>query len=95
MEARFADWSKDACNSFRKADIKPGKNIAWYSFRHTHFTMRLKVETPLQVLVANTNTSMQYIEDHYFHYRTDEETEILSKSRKSHKEADDHLEWTQ
>ena len=52
-------------------------------------------QSPIIVPVANTNTSMQYIEDHYFHYRTDEETEILSKSRKSHKEADDHLEWTQ
>jgi len=95
VEARLADWSEDDSNSCRKVDMKSGKNITWYSFRHTHITMRLKAGTPLPVLAANTDTSMQYIEDHYFHYRADEATEILSKGRKSLKKADDHLEWTQ
>ena len=95
VEARLADWSEDDSNSCRKVDMKSGKNITWYSFRHTHITMRLKAGTPLPVLAANTDTSMQYIEDHYFHYRADEATEILSKGRESLKKADDHLEWTQ
>ena len=94
VEARLADWSEDDSNSCRKIDISSGKNLTWYSFRHTHITMRLKAGTPLPVLAANTDTSMQYIEDHYFHYRADEATENLGKGRKKLTAASDHLSYT-
>ena len=94
VEARIADWAEDDSNNQRKADIHSGKNLTWYSFRHTHITMRLKAGTPLPVLAANTDTSMKYIEDHYFHYRADESTKILSKGRKGLRTADEHLGWT-
>ena len=94
VEARIADWAEDDSNNQRKADIHSGKNLTWYSFRHTHITMRLKAGTPVPVLAANTDTSMKYIEDHYFHYRADESTEILSKGRKGLRTAEEHLGWT-
>ncbi len=36
----------------------------------------------LYTLAGNTDTSMKYIQEHYFHYRADESTEILGKGRK-------------
>ncbi len=44
--------------------------------------MRLKAGVPVPVIAANTDTSMKYIQEHYFHYRADESTEILGKVRK-------------
>ena len=43
--------------------------------------MRLKAGTPLEIVAANTDTSLKYIQDHYFHYRADEATDELSKGR--------------
>ena len=42
--------------------------------------MRLKALVP--VIAANTDASMRYIQEHYFHYRADESTEILGKDQK-------------
>ena len=36
----------------------------------------------LYTLAGNTDTSMKYIQEYYFHYRADESTEILGKGRK-------------
>jgi len=55
--------------------------------------MRLKAGVPVPVIAANTDTSMKYIEDHYFHYRADEATDLLSKGRKTIKAAENHLHW--
>ena len=70
-----------------------GKNITWYSFRHTHITLRLNTGTPVPVIAANCDTSMKYIEEHYFHYRAAEQTEILGKGRKALGKAEEHLDW--
>ena len=51
-----------------------------------------KVGVPVPVIAANTDTSMKYIQEHYFHYRADESTEILGKGRKI-KPADESLRW--
>ena len=93
VEARLADWSEDDSNNCRKIDIHSGKNITWYSFRHTHITLRLNAGTPVPVIAANCDTSMKYIEEHYFHYRAAEQTEILGKGRKSLGKAEEHLDW--
>ena len=44
--------------------------------------MRLSAGVPLPTVAANTDTSMKYIQEHYFHYRADESAEILGKGRK-------------
>ena len=82
VEARLADWREDANSQVKKVVIHSGKNITWYSFRHTYITMRLSAGVPLPTVAANTDTSMKYIQEHYFHYRADESTEILGKGRK-------------
>jgi hypothetical protein len=33
------------------------------------------------LVAANTDTSLKYIEDHYFHYKADESTDQLGKGR--------------
>ena len=91
--ARIADWSEDDSNNCRKINVHSGKNITWYSFRHTHITLRLNAGTPVPVIAANCDTSMKYIEEHYFHYRAAEQTEILGKGRKSLGKAEEHLDW--
>ena len=81
VEGRLADWAENDSNNCRKYNIHSGKNLTWYSFRHTYITMRLKAGTPLAIVAANTDTSLKYIQDHYFHYRADEATDELSKGR--------------
>jgi len=91
--AGLAEWgAKDSDNRQRKINIYSGKNITWYSFRHTYITMNLRRGVPLAIVASNTDTSMKYIEEHYFHYRADESTEILGKGRKL-KGAGEDLNW--
>tara|TARA_B100000579_G_scaffold373792_1_gene337616 strand:+ start:144 stop:1589 length:1446 start_codon:yes stop_codon:yes gene_type:complete len=92
VESRLADWGEDDSNNLRKVDIHSGKNITWYSFRHSYITMRLKAGVPVPVIAANTDTSMKYIQTHYFHYRADESTEILGKGRNI-RPAEESLQW--
>lgn len=92
VEARLADWAEDDSNNHRKVNIHSGKNITWYSFRHSYITMRLQAGTPVAVVAANTDTSLKYIEDHYFHYRAEEATDQLGKGRRF-KEAMTELKW--
>ncbi len=54
--------------------------------------MRLSAGVPLPTVAANTDTSMKYIQEHYFHYRADESTEIFGKGRKI-KPAEESLRW--
>ena len=85
-------WGKDDSNNLRKVDVHSGKSITWYSFRHSYITMRLKAGVPVPVIAANTDTSMKYIQNHYFHYRADESTEILGKGRNI-RPAEENLRW--
>ena len=82
VKSRLAGWGENDSNNLSKVDIHSEKNITWYSFRHSYITMRLKAGVPVPVIAANTDTSMKYIQEHYFHYRADESTEILGKGRK-------------
>jgi integrase len=82
VESRLADWSPDDSNNQRKVEIHSGKNLTWYSFRHTYITMRLNAGVPVPTVAANTDTSMKYIEEHYFHYRASEATGLLAKGRR-------------
>tara|TARA_E500000331_G_scaffold102688_1_gene99521 strand:+ start:581 stop:757 length:177 start_codon:yes stop_codon:yes gene_type:complete len=54
--------------------------------------MLLSAAAPLTTVAANTDTSMKYIQEHYFHYRADESTAILGKGRKS-KPAGESFRW--
>ena len=54
--------------------------------------MRLKAGVPVHLIVTNTDNSMKDIQEHFFHYRADESTEILGKGRKI-KPAEESLRW--
>ena len=84
VEARLANWRKDmerGGSGGLRVDIISKKTLSFYSIRHFHITQRLKEGTPLATVARNTNTSMQYIEKHYYHYRADESVAQLAKGR--------------
>jgi len=45
--------------------------------------MRLSAGVPLPTVLASTDASMKYIQEHDFHYRADEFTQILGKGERS------------
>ena len=93
IELRLADWEEDDSNNYWKIDIYSCKNITWHTSSHIQITLRLNAGTPVPVIAANCDTSMKYIEEHYFHYRAAEQTEILGKGRKTLGKAEEHLDW--
>ena len=92
VESDLGVWGEDNSNNLRTVDVHSGKSITWYSFRHSYITMRLKAGVPVPVIAANTDTSMKYIQNHYFHYKADESTEILGKGRNI-RPAEENLRW--
>jgi integrase len=96
VEAGLASWAEDDSNNARKIDIHSDKNLTWYSFRHTYITFQLTLnETPVTMVAAQCDTSIKYIEDHYFHYRAELSTPTLAKGRSTLKAATGDLQWLQ
>ena len=65
MEANLADRNKDAVN--KVMIVKSGKDISWYSFRHSFISWRLNSGHPIQEIAAHCDTSIEYIQKHYYH----------------------------
>lgn len=82
VEAGLATWAEDDNNNCRKADVKSGKTLSWYSFRHTYITLALERGVPIATVCSNCDTSIQYVEQHYFHYDAKRATEALTTGRK-------------
>ena len=55
--------------------------MTWYSFRHTWITFALEREVPIATVCNNCDTSIQYVEDHYFHYDAKGTTDALATGR--------------
>ena len=81
VEAGLANWSEDDSNNCRKIDVARGKTLTWYSFRHTWITFALERGVPIATVCNNCDTSIQYIQEHYFHYDAKRATGSLSKGR--------------
>ena len=47
------------------------------------------------MVAAQCDTSIKYIEDHYFHYRAELSTPTLAKGRNTLKAATGDLDWLQ
>ena len=47
--------------------VKSGKDISWNSFRHSFITWRLNSGHPIQEIAAHCDTSIEYIQKHYYH----------------------------
>ena len=82
VESGLATWSDDDSNNCRKIDVKSGKTLTWYSFRHTWITFALERGVPIATVCYNCDTSIQYVQEHYFHYDAKRATDALSTGRK-------------
>ena len=82
VEAGLATWAADDSNNQRKAEIKSGKILTWYSFRHTWITFALERGVPIATVCNNCDTSIEYIQQHYFHYDAKRATGALATGRK-------------
>ncbi|KZR65684.1 hypothetical protein [Prochlorococcus sp. MIT 1303] len=77
------DWVDDDSNNQRRINIHSGKNEPQLlELSPAQISMRLKAGVPVPVHAANINTSMKYIEDHHFHCREDEVTDLSTQARK-------------
>ncbi|MDM7958886.1 MAG: site-specific integrase [Synechococcus sp. WH 8007] len=83
VEAGLATWAPDDSNNQRKAVIKSGKLLTWYSFRHTWITFALERGVPIATVCNNCDTSIEYIQQHYFHYDAKRATGALATGRRS------------
>ena len=82
VEAGLATLAPDDSNNQRKSVVKSGKILTWYSFRHTWITFALERGVPIATVCNNCDTSIEYIQDHYFHYDAKRATGALATGRK-------------
>jgi len=94
VESGIAVWAKNDNNHCRKVTVLSGKKLTWYSLRHTYITFRILYgKTSIATLCNQTNTSMKYMDTHYFHYRAELSTEELNEGRKYLRETNMDIDW--
>lgn len=93
VEAGLATWAENDSNNCRKANVKSGKSLSWYSFRHTYITLALERGVPIATVCSNCDTSIQYVQEHYFHYDAKRATEALITGRKRVPKGGFSAEW--
>tara|TARA_Y100001933_G_scaffold77120_1_gene78404 strand:- start:5 stop:628 length:624 start_codon:yes stop_codon:yes gene_type:complete len=81
VEAGLAHWAENDSNNCRKTETTTGKTLTWYSFRHTWITLALERGVPIATVCNNCDTSIQYVQDHYFHYDAKRATGALGQGR--------------
>ena len=69
-----------------------GKNISYYSFRHTGISFAVTRGVPLLQLSRNCGTGVRHIENVYYHHESEskETWETLTQNRKFNKKVDQH-----
>jgi hypothetical protein len=87
----------NACCEINKwAWAKDNKNLTWYSMRHTAITFRImygKGKLSPLVLAQQANTSVKYIETHYYHHDAQTITEEINAGRKFLRESSMNVDW--
>ena len=92
-----SDDGYECCAVKQWSWTKDNKNLVWYSIRHTAITFRVlyaKNLTPF-VLAAQANTSVKYIEQHYYHHEAERMTEELNEGRRYLRESGMEIDWMQ
>ena len=69
------------CSSNHLTSNTSGKNLTWYSFRHTWITIALERGVPIATVCNNCDTSIQYVQEHYFHYDAKRATDAFATGR--------------
>ena len=82
VESGLATWSPKSNANCRQVDVHSGKKYSWYSFRHTFITFALNRGVPITTVCNNCDTSIKYVQDHYFHYDAAQAIDALSEGRK-------------
>jgi hypothetical protein len=96
VEAGLASQATNANNNARKGVFPSGKSLTWHSFRHADVAFQLTLnETPMTMLAARCDSSIQDIEDHCFHNRAEPSTRTLAQGRNALKAATGDLKWLQ
>jgi hypothetical protein len=81
VESGLTTLAEGDSNDLRKTEIASGKNLTWYSFRHTWITFALERGVPIATVCNNCDTSIQYVQEHYFHSDAKRATDALSTGR--------------
>jgi len=87
VEAGLATWAADDSNNQRREEIKSGKILTWHSFRHTWITFALERGVHIATVCNNCDTSIEHIQQHYFHYDAKRATGALATGRGQLKDA--------
>ena len=82
VESGLATWAPQDNNNCRQIETISGKTFSWYSFRHTFITFALDRGVPITTVCNNCDTSIKYVQEHYFHYDARKATEALSTGRR-------------
>ena len=93
VESGLATWSEDDSNNCRKIDVTSGKTLTWYSFRHSWITFALERGVPIATVCNNCDTSIQYVQEHYFHYDAKRATGALLTGRSRAPKGGINTEW--
>ena len=69
---------KDVCRKWWK-----GKNITWYSFRHTGISFACSREVPILTVSKHVGADLKYVSNVYYHHEAESKAtwEILNKNR--------------
>jgi len=90
------DEGASYCEINKWAWVKDDKNLTWYSMRHTAITFRImygKGKLSPLVLAQQANTSVKYIETHYYHHDAQTITEEINSGRKFLRESSMNVDW--
>ena len=65
IEADIATLNPKSTSNCRSMIVNTGKDLSWYSFRHSFITWRLNAGMNIQEVAAYCDTSIEYIQKHY------------------------------
>ena len=93
IEADLATLNPKSSTNCRSMIVNTGKDLSWYSFRHSFITWRLNAGMNIQEVAAYCDTSIEYIQKHYYHPDLVDEKMIenleLGRFTKSYKRSED------
>jgi len=77
-------WSDAWDEIIRRSGLEEntGRHFSYYSLRHTYATTASTNKVPILLVANNMDTSVEYIQKHYYHHRAEDLTNELNPIRK-------------